>query len=266
MAMFFNRVAFSTATTGTGSVNVGAAISTAFLTPAEAGAENADTPIPYLIQDGADFEIGLGTYNTGDPATFDRDTVIVSKIGGTAGTSKIDLSGNAQVRFIASADEFSAFLTDDDVGSAAYADTGDFATAAQGGLADSALQPAAIGSTVQAYDADTAKLDVEDQTLTGGARVTSKSLGTQSTGTLTPDPGDRALQHYTNGGAHTLAPGSNPGSYLLDITNNGSAGAITTSGWTMVAGDSFTTTDGHKFRCHCSVGNGGSLLIVQALQ
>lgn len=129
-----------------------------------------------------------------------------------------------------------------------------------------ALQPADIGSTVQGYDADTAKLDVEDQTLTGGARVTSKSLGTITTGTVTPDPGDRPQQHYINGGAHTLAPGSNAGSYLLDITNNSSAGAITTSGWTLVDGDSFTTTDGDKFRCHCSIGEAGSLLSVKAMQ
>lgn len=111
-----------------------------------------------------------------------------------------------------------------------------------------------------------AKLAVEDQSLTGGARVTSKDLGTISSGTVTPDPGDRPLQHYTNGGAHTLAPGSNTGSYLLDITNNGSAGAITTSGWTKVSGDAFTTTNGHKFRCHCSIGEAGSYLVVGALQ
>lgn len=137
-------------------------------------------------------------------------------------------------------------------------------------LADEATFKAAvnleIGVDVQGYDADTAKLDVEDQTLTGGARVTSKSLGTITSGTVTPDPGDRPMQHYTNNGAHTLAPGSNTGSYLLDITNAASAGAVTTSGWTKVAGDAFTTTNGHKFRCSCSVGNAGSLLIVQALQ
>ena len=106
----------------------------------------------------------------------------------------------------------------------------------------------------------------ENQALTGGATVTSKSLGTQSSGTLTLDLGDRPLQHYTNGGAHTLAPGTVTSSAIIDITNNASAGAITTSGWTKVAGDSFSTTNAHKFRCHCSVGNGGSLLIVQALQ
>ncbi len=115
-------------------------------------------------------------------------------------------------------------------------------------------------------DTSAAKLNVEDQVLTGGARVTSKDLGTITTGTVTPDPGDRPLQHYTNNGAHTLAPGTNNGSYLIDITNGASAGAITTSGWTKVAGDAFTTTSGHKFRCHASVGNAGSYLVVGALQ
>ena len=108
--------------------------------------------------------------------------------------------------------------------------------------------------------------DTENQTLTGGATVTSKSLGTQSSGTLTLDMGDRPMQHYTNSGAHTLAPGTAYGSCLLDIENGAGAGAITTSGWTMVAGDDFTTTNGHKFRCHCSVTYRGSLLIVQAMQ
>lgn len=108
--------------------------------------------------------------------------------------------------------------------------------------------------------------DTENQALTGGATVTSKSLGTQSSGTLTLDMGDRPLQHYTNNGAHTLAPGTVNGFCLVDITNGASAGAITTSGWTQVAGDSFDTTNANKFRCHCSVGNAGSLLIVQAMQ
>lgn len=135
------------------------------------------------------------------------------------------------------------------LGSAATQASSAFATAAQGTLADGALQRA-----------------TEDQTITGGAAVTSKSLGTQSSGTLTLDMGDRPLQHYTNGGAHALAPGTVTGSCLVDITNNGSAGAITTSGWTKVSGDPFTTTNGHKFRCHSSVGNGGSYLVVGALQ
>jgi hypothetical protein len=113
---------------------------------------------------------------------------------------------------------------------------------------------------------DVALLNAADQSVTGGARVTSLSLGTITTGTLTLDPGDRPLQHYTNNGAHTLAPGSNTGSIILDITNGASAGAITTSGWTKVTGDAFTTTNAHKFRCFCSIGDTGSLLVVQAMQ
>lgn len=107
--------------------------------------------------------------------------------------------------------------------------------------------------------------DVEGQTVAGGGIVTSKSLGTVTSGTTTLSMGARPLQHYTNGGAHTLAPGTDAGACIVDITNNGSAGAITTSGWTKVSG-SFDTTSGHKFRCHCSVGNAGCLLVVQALQ
>lgn len=124
------------------------------------------------------------------------------------------------------------------------------------------------GGTSMAKLSEAVRNDTEDQTITGGAGVTSKALNSGSavtTGTLTLDMGDRPMQHYTNGGAHTLAPGLVAGAILLDITNNGSAGAITTSGWTKVVG-SFTTTNGHKFRCHASVGNGGSLLIIQALQ
>jgi hypothetical protein len=114
------------------------------------------------------------------------------------------------------------------------------------------------GSTV-------AMLGTADQTITGGARVTSLSDGTKSSGTYTPDPGDRPMIHITNGGAFTLAPGSNTGSYMLDITNNASAGTITTSGWTKVTGG-FTYANGDKFRCYCSIGSAGSVLQILALQ
>jgi hypothetical protein len=121
-------------------------------------------------------------------------------------------------------------------------------------------------ATLPSAGATMASLNVEDQALTGGVIVTSKDLGTVSSGTVTPDPGDRPQQHYTNNGAHTLGVSANAGSILLDITNGASAGAITTSGFTKVAGDAFTTTNGHKFRCSLSIGNAGSLLAVRALQ
>lgn len=149
-----------------------------------------------------------------------------------------------------------------------YSTTGNpqFATIELGAASDTTLSRSAAG-----------KLDVEGHTvftddqegqgpLVGGTTVTVKDLGTISSGTVTPDPGARPMQKYTNGGAHTLAPSGNVGAYLLTIVNNASAGAITTSGWTKVAGDSFTTTNTNKFRCHCSIDGDGSLLVVQALQ
>lgn len=118
--------------------------------------------------------------------------------------------------------------------------------------------------TVQTVDNITPPilLDTEDQQVTGGARITSKDLGTKSSGTLTLDYGDRPIQRYINGGAHTLAPGSQYGSIILDITNNASAGLVTTSGWTKVVG-AFTTTNGNKFRCFASNSEAGSLLMIQ---
>ncbi len=121
-------------------------------------------------------------------------------------------------------------------------------------------------SHLDAAEANTAKLNVEDQTLAGGVRVTAKDLGTISSGTVTPDPGDRPLQYYTNNGAHTLAPPGNDGCYEALITNGASAGAITTSGFGTVQGDAFTATNGHKFLCTVRRVNAVSVLNVQALQ
>lgn len=73
------------------------------------------------------------------------------------------------------------------LGTAATSATGDFATAAQGSLADSALQSADIGSTVQAYDADTTKNDVANtftanQTINANLIVDTNTLYVDATG------------------------------------------------------------------------------------
>jgi hypothetical protein len=108
-------------------------------------------------------------------------------------------------------------------------------------------------------------LDVEDQVLSGGARVTSKSL---TTGNITIDPGDRPLQYITNGGAFTITAPSNDGSCILLVTNNGSAGTITFTGFTVGSsvGDALTTTDTHKFSIHIWRINGTSAYRIAAHQ
>jgi hypothetical protein len=90
------------------------------------------------------------------------------------------------------------------------------------------------------------KLNVEDQILAGGARVTTKVL---ATGSVTIDPGDRPLQAISNNGAFTITAPANDGSCMLLVANDSAAGAITFSGFTVGSntGDALTNNAGHKF-------------------
>lgn len=109
----------------------------------------------------------------------------------------------------------------------------------------------------------------EAKNLTKGYTATCYDAGTKSSGTFTPDPANGNLQKAVNGGAHTLAPASvgsgDSVTLVVQYTNNGSAGAITTSGFTKVSG-SFTTTNGDDFMCYITVINGFSHLNIVALQ
>ncbi len=127
----------------------------------------------------------------------------------------------------------------------------------------------AIGSDVQAYDADILKADTTDELAVGYTSANSDA-GTKSSGTFTPDPRTSNFQHAVNGGAHTLAPPDYNATMVILYKNNASAGAVTTSGFTLVDGDDFTTTDGHEFFCYITRYNDGSstfsALTVKALQ
>ena len=114
-------------------------------------------------------------------------------------------------------------------------------------------------------DADILKADTADE-LTAGFSVSTHSGGTQSSGTFTPDEADGNFQNITNGGAFTLDPPSNDCNIVLQITNNASAGSITTSNFTQVTGDSFDTTNGNDFLAYITKINGFSHLNVVALQ
>lgn len=106
--------------------------------------------------------------------------------------------------------------------------------------------------------------------LAKGFTATQYDLGTVTTGTTTLDPLNSNHQKMTNNGASTLAPPSLTAglatSIVLEITNAGSAGSLTTSGWTKKTGDSFTTTNAHKFVCYCHIGVTGSHMHVVAMQ
>jgi len=127
------------------------------------------------------------------------------------------------------------------------------------------LVDADIGATVQAYDADTLKADTAD-TLTVGFAATPYNAGTKSSGTFTPDEANGNFQYAVNGGAFTLAPPTNNSTMILQITNNASAGTITTSGFTKVTGSAPGTTNGDDFLGYITKINGFSHLNWQALQ
>jgi len=100
MAKLYNLARMTTATTGTGTITLGSAV-TGFLAFGAAGVGNGET-VTYAIQDGSASEIGRGVY-TASGTTLSR-TVLKSTNGGNA----INLSGQAQVFITVSAEDFNA--------------------------------------------------------------------------------------------------------------------------------------------------------------
>ena len=96
--VYGNRVSFLTATTGTGTLNVGSPVNL-FQLPAGASIASGST-VGYTIIDSPNWEVGTGIYTTGTPPTLTRATVEDSSSG--AGVHQ-SLSGNATVSFVVTA-------------------------------------------------------------------------------------------------------------------------------------------------------------------
>ena len=114
-------------------------------------------------------------------------------------------------------------------------------------------------------DPDTLMADTAD-ILTAGFAGTDVDLGTNTTGTETLDYAAGNFQMAVNGGAHTLAPQGTTSTIIVQYTNDGSAGTLTTSGYTTVTGDDLTTDDGDDFMLYSTVVNSFKHLHVVALQ
>lgn len=154
----------TTATTGTGTITLGPAVS-GFLTLAQAGVADGSV-VTYAIADGANAEIGQGTY-TASGTTLTRTTIYRST--GTGNNTAISLSGSAQVFITVAAEDLSALLAISGITGLLKATAG--------------VVSQAIAGTDYAVAAAT--LTLGSTTLTLGGTVTSVSGLTLSGGTLT---------------------------------------------------------------------------------
>lgn len=140
-----------------------------------------------------------------------------------------------------------------------------FATVEVGHANDTTLARSAAG-VLSVEGVNLIKATANETITTGGFAVTSINDGTKSSGTFTPTFLGGNIRRYINGGAHTLAPPTGEGTMLIQVTNNASAGTITTSGFSRVTGDTITIVNGDDFFFHITVVNGFSRLNVEALQ
>ena len=113
MAKLYNLAGMTTATTGTGTITLGSAMS-GHLTFAQAGVQDGET-VTYAIKDGAASEIGRGVY------TSSGTTLTRAVLKSTSSNSPINLSGTAEVIITAAAEDFE--LSNGVVGSSILSDT-----------------------------------------------------------------------------------------------------------------------------------------------
>jgi hypothetical protein len=121
----------------------------------------------------------------------------------------------------------------------------------------------AIGSDVQAYDADTLKADTND-TLTAGFAGTDDAEGTFSTGVYTPVFTGGNFKTITHGaGGFTIAVPAETSTIITLMTNSSASGTVVTSGYSSVTGDSIDNTGTNAFMLyHTRVGSKYHLHIV----
>ncbi len=106
-------------------------------------------------------------------------------------------------------------------------------------------------------------------TTTVGFLFTSFDAGTFSSGTYTPAAANGNYQFLTNNGAFTWAVPAADSAIDVLVTNGGSAGAITFSGYTVASGntgDPLDTTNTHKFIVSVRRINSVSTYVIKGLQ
>lgn len=227
---YLDRAWMTTASTGTGSITLGSA-KAGFLTFGEAGLANGDT-CTYLIREGNDFEMGVGTY-TASGTVLSRDTVVKSKISGVLGTSKMVLAGAAEVF---SAQPSSEMLIQA-ITTAILLGTIDL-----GHASDTTIARAAAG--VVSVEGINLLLAGKSDTISKGFLLSPAALGTLTSFTVDASLGN--YQYGTNNGAITITAPAIDCAVDILIINGATPGAISFSGFktpgTGASGATYATT------------------------
>lgn len=186
----FDRVRFNTATTGTGTITVGSAVS-GFMTPASIGVPDG-TILSFYILDGTNWEKSTGAY-TASGTTLAR-TLVRSSTG-----SLLSLSGSAVVIVSPGADDFDFIMKRDTAnGNVFLGGAGNYSAS---GIGNFGAGPAALASSTNAVN-NMVIGNAAGQLLTSGGynvALGASSLSTCVSGAGNVAIGSGTLNSATNG-------------------------------------------------------------------
>ena len=205
-------------------------------------------------------EIPTGTTNVTVVGSCSAGTLTVGSGSITDSSGAIDF-GNENLATTGTLSAGAGTVTSLDAGSGTIKTTG---TIELGHATDTTLSRSAAGFL--AVEGNDVLMASVDDVLSAGFSATADDDGTKSSGTYTPATTGGNYKTIVNGGAFTLAPQTTVSSIIIQVTNNASAGTVTTSGFTIVTGDSLTTTNGDDFFLFSTVIGSFKHLNIVALQ
>lgn len=190
------------------------------------------------------------------------DAAVDAEIARIAAAASAVTAASARDAAIAAA--AGAGVTDGDKGGITVAEAGTEWTVNENSITTGMLQ----NNSVTANKIPNSEIPAQkiNATLNQGFATTSYNAGTITGGTLTPNHVNKQIQHCVNNGPFVLNPPASVTVITLEVVNGATAGAIDTSGFSIITGDDFTTTEDDKFICDVRRTNSLTHLHVTAAQ